>query len=69
MISTDSNITRAASKPGLPDPNHSKFHLPSKQGDLESYRNQLKDNYPKTEAKNCNQKIKEGPTWLVSELD
>lgn len=36
---THSNTTLAAKSPGLPDPNHSKFHRPSRKGDLESYIN------------------------------
>jgi len=35
-IGSHSNINLAANNPGLPAPNHSKFHLPSKNGDLSS---------------------------------
>lgn len=34
---TYSNRNLAANNPGLPAPNHSKFHLPSRNGDLHNW--------------------------------
>lgn len=65
--STHSNINLAANNPGLPDPNHSKFHLPSRKGDLDSWGNKL-ESYTKYKHYG-NSLFEQAPTLLVEVLD
>lgn len=47
-VKTHSNKDRTATRPKLPDPNHSKFHLPSRYGDLKSEKDEVN-----TSKRNC----------------